>query len=605
MYADDSPEQSGVSALSDDLIKNATHTDQLRPTVTTEICEQFTGKRQRTHPDYQPSDAEEWSEWVKERILIPRNEWWSDWGTEPYKANRFLCVLQLEQREWVCHLENINHLIECGLTANCTLLSQHEDSYPGVEDQRSPVAVVNEILSYYGPLTIEAIKQLLPVVPEGYPHDSDGALISGQLLHNDSTTYFCDAENFEVLLRWQRAARRPQFETLPVTQLASLFARLQRFDKPSNDQTVIETLEVLRGYSTPVQTLLSDVLHARLKGFHDHQLDTTFSNQELNWLGTAKGQCTLCYPEDIVILKEPVDTDSPVTAGFTDSNASYSYRQIADQLRQQHVDDIDDHWWQAVWSGNLSSDSLASLRKGLQTNFRTPGRTAGGRQLSSRRRVRPSVATWPGNWRLLETPATDNDPVTELEESRERVHLLLDRYGFINREIANREGGVFRWKHLFKTLRIMELSGEVLQGLFFDQLSGPQFISQRALNRLQQNDKPPDTFWCSATDPASPCGLSLQWPELPTRRQQNFLCFYHGELALVIENLGRKLHFYIDAQHEAIDQILSPCVHIAVTRGKMTVHEINGEPVRTSAYTPALSRVLKKRGDHKSLYFEV
>ncbi len=618
MYADDSPEQSGISALSDDLIKTATHNEDLRPTVTLEICQQFVSKRQRSHPDYQPSDAEEWTEWVKERILIPKNEWWSEWGEQPHNTDPLLCTIEKEQRAWVCHLETIYHLRECGLLTDCIILSRHDDAYPAIDDQRSPLVIANEILSYYGPQTEKAIAQLLPCLPDNYPADSEGALISGQLLHNDTQTYYCDAENFEVLLRWQRAARRPQFETLPVSHLPQLFARLQRFDRPSNDQTVTETIEVLRGYSAHLQSLLFDIFPARLKGFNDHQLDTTFSSLEMTWLGTAKGQCTLCYPEDIELLKEATtDTpDNPVKHGFIDTNASYSYRQITQQLQQpsgirpeyqqeQKTDDINEQWWEAIWRGTLSADSLAPLRKGLQSNYRLPGQSHAGRPMATRRRVRPSVATWPGNWHLLEDAAEHNDPLTELEESRERVHLLLDRYGVITREIANREGGVFKWKHLFRTLRIMELSGEVLQGLFYEQLGGPQFISQRALNRLQQKDKPVEHFWCSATDPAAPCGLGLAWPELPTRRPQNFLGFYQGNLALVIENLGRRLHFYIDAQHEAIDLILEPCVHIARTRGKMTVHEINGDPVRTSPYTPALSRVLKKRGDHKSLYFEL
>jgi ATP-dependent Lhr-like helicase len=218
--------------------------------------------------------------------------------------------------------------------------------------------------------------------------------------------------------------------------------------------------------------------------------------------------------------------------------------------------------------------------------------------------MRPVLGGWAGNWRLIDDAPPATDPLSELEASRERVHILLDRYGVVNREIANREGGVFRWKMLFKSLRIMELSGEVMQGLFFDGLSGPQFISQRALNRLQRPESLPGTFWCNATDSAAPCGLSLDWQTLPTRRAQNFLSFHQGALALVIENLGRKLHFYLDADHPELEKVLAPCVHIAITRKKMQVDEINGEPVKSSAYLPALKRVLNYRSDHKSVYFE-
>ena len=151
----------------------------------------------------------------------------------------------------------------------------------------------------------------------------------------------------------------------------------------------------------------------------------------------------------------------------------------------------------------------------------------------------------------------------------------------------------------------MELAGEVTQGLFIEGLSGPQFISPRALARLQQKEKPPTHFWCNALDPISPCGLGVDWPELPHRRAQNYLSFYKGELALVIENNGGRLHFYIDPQDNALDRILEPCVHITKFTGKLTVKTINGELATTSPYLAALSRVLKKRKDHRTVYFEL
>ena len=205
---------------------------------------------------------------------------------------------------------------------------------------------------------------------------------------------------------------------------------------------------------------------------------------------------------------------------------------------------------------------------------------------------------------MLPSPATETDALTELEHCRERVHLLLDRYGLITRELANRESDAMRWSQLFKALRVMELSGEVLQGHFIDGLSGPQFISQRALNRLMQPNKQLATIWFSALDAVSPCGLGLDWPELPQRRVGNFLAFHAGELALVVENHGKRLHFHIDAEDNAVDQVLAPVIHLAKTRGQVRVDTINAEPVRTSAYRPAIARNLAQRSDHKHVWFE-
>ena len=70
MYADDTPEQQQVSALSGDLIKATAQNSLLRPAIDPAINQQFIEKRQRTHPDYLPDDDKEWTEWVKELSLI-------------------------------------------------------------------------------------------------------------------------------------------------------------------------------------------------------------------------------------------------------------------------------------------------------------------------------------------------------------------------------------------------------------------------------------------------------------------------------------------------------------------------------------------------------
>jgi len=267
-------------------------------------------------------------------------------------------------------------------------------------------------------------------------------------------------------------------------------------------------------------------------------------------------------------------------------------------------------WWQGVWSGQLSADTLAPLKQGARSGFALSAAATGtGRIATARRRARSHTRnlgnTWQGNWQLIPQREADNDALTELEECRERVHLLLDRYGVITRELANREIDCLRFSKIFKALRIMELAGEVTQGLFFEGLTGPQFISTRALARLQQNEKPPKHFWCNALDPVSPCGLGLEWPELPQRRAQNYLAFYQGDLALVIENNGARLQFYVEPQDNELDRILEPCIQIARSAGKITVKEINGESAMNSPWIPALARVLKKRKDHRSVYFEL
>ena len=150
----------------------------------------------------------------------------------------------------------------------------------------------------------------------------------------------------------------------------------------------------------------------------------------------------------------------------------------------------------------------------------------------------------------------------------------------------------------------MELGGEVLTGYFFEGLSGPQFISPAALNVFQQGWQAPEHWWCNALDPASPCGLALAWDALPQRRAQNYLAFHAGDLALVIENGGRRLTFLVAAEHPGMAEICAPLSHLLQQRKRVEVELINGQPARQSTYLESLSQIFQAVNDHKQIFIE-
>ena len=81
------------------------------------------------------------------------------------------------------------------------------------------------------------------------------------------------------------------------------------------------------------------------------------------------------------------------------------------------------------------------------------------------------------------------DLIESEERKKDRVRVLLDRYGVLFKQVLQREAPPFRWAALFRTLRIMELSGEVLGGCFFDGLSGLQFVSHQAFLQVAARAK--------------------------------------------------------------------------------------------------------------------
>ena len=587
MYADDTPDPAEASALADDLIAQAVGDERLRPRLKAEVVEAFEAKRQRRAQGYEPRSLEDWLEWAKERVLTPASEWPDE------VAHPRLVRFAAGERAWVAHLEAAHGLVQCGLCAGLA----HQGELPAIDDARTLDDFVGEVLSFYGPRSLAEFEALLPPgIPdlEGLLTDS-GAFVVGALVEGSDELQFCDADNLEALLRFQRARSRAEVAAKPVAELPGFLAAWQGFGQPWSPAAGLRAVERLSGYAAPVAAWLKDFLAARFRDFADHHLDELIAQEQIIWLGCGNQQITLCYPEEAP-LHAPCEDAADIGALFADPQARYGYHQLSDRAEQGNgASAFNDRWWQAVWAGALLADSLTPLRLGEQRKYRLAEASA-----PVRRRARMVAQGWPGNWRLNVAPPPSDDPLEQMEEDKERVRLLLDRYGFLCREIANRET---RWASLFKALRIMELAGEVTAGYFFEGLSGPQFMAPAALHRFRAHQAP-QSCWMNATDPASPCGLSLDWATLPSRRAGNTLSFLDGNLALVIESHGQRLNFLIAPDHPHIDAATEPVQHLVRQRKRIKVTTINGQPARGSPYLPALDRTLTRTSDHRHVYYE-
>ena len=122
------------------------------------------------------------------------------------------------------------------------------------------------------------------------------------------------------------------------------------------------------------------------------------------------------------------------------------------------------------------------------------------------------------------------------------MRQLLQRYGVLFRDLLAREHPALRWGKLFRTLRIMELSGEVVGGRFFAGFSGPQFAAPEFVRELTEHAAADDAiWWVNAADPASPCGLGWQDDSLPPRHAAHHLVFHGRRLVLVSRRQAREI----------------------------------------------------------------
>ena len=118
---------------------------------------------------------------------------------------------------------------------------------------------------------------------------------------------------------------------------------------------------------------------------------------------------------------------------------------------------------------------------------------------------------------------------------------------------------MLQWRVLFRALRLMEFSGEVLAGQFFKGIPGPQFISPQALELLRQDRPREAVYWFNAMDPVSPCGLGLAafQQDLPRRLPGCHLVYHGPDLVVVSRQSGKRLQINVPAEHDRLEDYLA------------------------------------------------
>ena len=207
----------------------------------------------------------------------------------------------------------------------------------------------------------------------------------------------------------------------------------------------------------------------------------------------------------------------------------------------------------------------------------------------------------------LPKPDMTADLIETEERKKDRARLLLDRYGVLFKQLLQREAPPFRWAALFRTLRLMELSGEVLGGCFFHGLPGLQFVSHQAFRTLQRRLPEDAVYWMNATDPASVCGLGIDGfrGKMPKREVGTHLVYRGSELVLVSQRQGKALTISADPDDVAMTEYLAPLRHL-LTRAfqpvsRLTVETINDEDAGKSPYVDALRTAFDAMVDYRTV----
>jgi ATP-dependent helicase Lhr and Lhr-like helicase len=665
MYAADAGAPPHTGGLMDDLLYEITLDPDQRPRIDGRVAEVFEEKRQRLAPGYTPDSPEDLLDWVKERVAVPGSEWQAlqaamarDHGPA---ARGFADGVAVK----LVRLGGANNGGEVGgelilareslplwmgafhvaPTADVALLSGEpltstewtaDAAENGDMGLTPPASLLSQWLRFYGPRSRTAFGRLLGMAPDRLQPILDELtearlVVDGPLLQPGRSDDVCDRENFEILLRVARRQAAPTFETLTAERLPLFLARFQGLTRPGRDtDDLVRCMDRLLAWPASAGLWETDLLPARLAGYRPEFLDRLMQERDLHWLGEPGHKVLFCYENelDLIIADDPAppeqeppgDADG-CTGLFPDASGRYPFS-VLERGSKLDATELNRRLWSAVWQGRVSNDTFSALRRGIASRFEIPpaaqpGRGASGRSLAARRTGRSAFqrrrAARPGigNWYMVPYPSVSDDPIDAQERNKDRVRLLLDRYGIVFRELLARERPMLQWRSLFRTLRVMELSGEVQAGYFFQGIQGLQFVSTRAFNLLRR-DLPLDAvYWLNALDPVSPCGLGLEalQPDLPRRLPGCHLVYHGKNLVVVSRQQGRRLDIHVPADHPRLADYLAFLQYLLTRTVRplqsLRVETINQLPaVDQTAYLAVLERLFEVVRDPKgvSLY---
>lgn len=509
------------------------------------------------------------------------------------------------------------------------------------EQQWLSTTLLAEWLSFYGPLSIEEIAAILALPPPRLTTALDDlidnqTLISGQLIAEAGGQQVCDAANLETLLRLQRAVSIPSFAPLPHTQLPLFIASQQGLaDCDGSVDGVYRVLDTLRGYPAAAALWEQQILPARIPGYDPSWLDSLMQEGELQWLGQDKRKLSFWFDDelDLYTVDRPdgkqtapdaTTVDTEILATLQTAPHGLDFSQLLDRMSSVSGpgsvnDELANALWRLVWRSQISNDTFVSIRRGLQHRFKA----APINDSPDSRRNRPSRGQYArrhaslpyaGRWYAVDMSESgehnDDDLLAVAERAKDRTRILLDRYGVVFRGLLHREASCFAWREVFRALRLMELSGEVLCGQFFSDIPGPQFISHEAFRKLQRPLPENRVYWLNATDPASLCGLPVDVVKasLPKRAEGTQLVYRGAEQVLISERKGKSLRI----SPAPNDPRLSECFAVFRERlqrryepdKRIVIETINDEPAIRSPYLDALRLYFDVLVDHRQVILQ-
>ncbi|TQM80304.1 Lhr family ATP dependent helicase [Saccharothrix saharensis] len=456
-----------------------------------------------------------------------------------------------------------------------------------------------------------------------------GRLVRGELRPGGTHTEYCDAEVLRRLRRASLARLRAEVEPVEPAALGRFLPGWhgvgRRLRSAPTVDDVYSVVEQLAGAPLPASAVESLVLPARLPGYSPALLDELTASGEVTWTGCGSlaggdGWIALA-PTDVadLLLPDLVPEAMPESSLHTAvvealGGGALFFRQVVDRVSLQGPttdSEVVGALWDLVWAGVVTNDTLAPVRALVAGGgaAHKPRRAAPRGRYARMRAGRPDLPsrtgppTVAGRWSLAVVPAVD-----ATRRAHARAEAFLERHGVLTRGALDTERVTGGFSGVYRVLRAMEESGQVVRGYVVEGLGAAQFAARGAVDRLRASSRPPgqehtgkpEAVVLAATDPAQPYGAALAWPDLsgegkhrPGRKSGALVVMVDGLATLYVERGGRSLLSFTEEEDSlrAAAQALSRAVRDGWL-GQLAVQKADGEVALTSH----LSGILQEAG---------
>jgi ATP-dependent helicase Lhr and Lhr-like helicase len=414
-----------------------------------------------------------------------------------------------------------------------------------------------------------------------------GDIVAGEFRPGQAGREYCHPDVLRSLRRKSLAALRREVEPVPVEVLGRFLPAWHGVGiQASGLDRLAEIVFQLQGCAIPASVLERDVLAVRMRDYRPQLLDQLISMGEVVWtgrgsLGSSDGRVALYLRSDAPrLIREPDERPSGeiqerLREHLQSRGASF-FRDLYYATGSSDEEAVLDALWDLVWAGELTNDTFLPLRMLGPRSRRNPRRPV--------MRLGPPAAA--GRWSLVADLLRPT--VSTTEHLHAMAGALLQRYGVLTREAALAEGIAGGFAALYPVLRAMEEAGKIRRGYFIDGLGGLQFALPGAVDRLRgSRDEEAKVVALAATDPASPFGTTIPWPEHESRMARAagaYVVVDSGELRLYLERGGRSLLTTraVELTH------LQALAGIAARVGKLEIQTIDGAPVKDSGLEATL-----------------